>query len=131
MSDEDMIRARTDEYAQAFTRGDAKAVAAIFTEDGDFVGPDGVMHHGRAALEQRYQTVFAGEFKGAQASIQVANTRLVRPDIAIVDGTYELNGMKSPEGLPLGLVNGMYTNVWMKKDGQWAIHCLRSMVPVT
>ena len=131
MSDEDAIRARTDEYAQAFSRGDAKAIGAIFTEDGDFVGPDGEMHHGRSAIEQRFQSVFEGAYKGAQVSIDVASVRHLRPEIALVDGDYEISGLKSPDGLPLGPVKGMYTNVWAKKDGRWMIHCLRSMVPVS
>jgi uncharacterized protein (TIGR02246 family) len=130
MSDEDQIRARTDEYQQAFSRGDAMAVAAIFTDDGDFVGPDGVMHHGKAALEERFRGVFDGVYKGAQATIEVGAVKLLRPEIAIVDGTYELKGMKSADGQPIA-VSGLYTNVWVKRDGLWSIHCLRSMIPIT
>ncbi len=55
----------------------------------------------------------------------------MRPDIAIIDGTYELNGMKSPDGLPLGSITGMFTNIFVKQDGQWMLHCSRPMLPLT
>ena len=130
-SDEDAIRARTDEFEQAVSAGDAKAIGTLFVEDSDLVDQAGVMHHGRAAIEDRYQKLFDGAYKGAQANLEVTSVRFVRPEIAIVDGTYELNGMKSPEGLPLGIVRGMFTNVFVKHDGQWMLHCSRPMLPVT
>ena len=131
VSDEDAIRARTDEFEQAVGRGDAKAIGGLFVEDSDLVDQAGVMHHGRAAIEERYQKLFDGAYEGAQANLEVTAVRFVRPEIAIVDGTYELNGMKSPEGLPLGIIRGMFTNVFVKQDGQWMIHCSRPMLPVT
>jgi uncharacterized protein (TIGR02246 family) len=130
MSDEDVIRARTDEFEQAVSAGDAKAIGAHFVENSDLVDQAGGMHHGRAAIEERYQKLFEGPYKGAQANLEITSIRFVRPDIAIVDGTYELNGMKSADGLPLGIIRGMYTNVFVKENGQWMIHCSRPMLPV-
>jgi uncharacterized protein (TIGR02246 family) len=131
MSDEDAIRARTDEFERAVSNADTKAIGALFVEDSDLVDQAGVMHHGRAAIEERYQKLFDGAYKGAQANLEVTSVRFVHPEIAIVDGTYELNGMKSPEGLPLGIVRGMFTNVFMKQGGQWMLHCSRPMLPLT
>jgi uncharacterized protein (TIGR02246 family) len=131
MSDEDMIRARTDEFEQAVSSGDVKAIGALFVEDSDLVDQAGVMHHGRAAIEERYQKLFDGPYKGAQANLEVTSIRFVRPEIAIIDGTYELNGMKSPDGLPLGMIRGMFTNVSVKQNGQWMLHCSRPMLPLT
>ncbi len=131
MSDEDMIRARTDEFEQAVSHGDAKAIGALFVEDSDLVDQAGVMHHGRTAIEERYQKLFDGAYKDAQANLQVTSVRLVRPEVAIIDGTYELNGMKSPDGLPLGIITGMFTNIFVKQDGQWMLHCSRPMLPLT
>jgi uncharacterized protein (TIGR02246 family) len=131
MSDEDSIRARTDEFEQAVSAGDAAAIGALFVEDSDLVDQAGVMHHGRAAIEERYQKLFDGAYKGAQANLEITAVRFVRPEIDVIDGTYELNGMKSPEGLPLGIVRGMFTNVFVKQDGQWMLHCSRPMLPLT
>jgi uncharacterized protein (TIGR02246 family) len=131
MTDEDALRARTDEFERAVSGADVKAIGALFVEDSDLVDQAGAMHHGRAAIEERYQKLFDGAYKGAQANLEVTSARFVRPEIAIVDGTYELNGIKSPEGLPLGAVHGMFTNIWVKQNGQWMIHCSRPMLPLT
>jgi len=130
MSDEDMIRARTDEFEQAVSSADAKAIGALFVEDADLVDQAGNMHHGRMAVEERYQKLFEGPYKGAQANLEIASVRFVRPDIAVIDGTYELNGMTSADGLPLGLVTGMFTNVSVKQNDQWMLHCSRPMLPM-
>ena len=43
--------------SEAFTNKDAAAVAALFTEDGVLVAPDG-MFSGRQAIEKRYEGTF-------------------------------------------------------------------------
>ncbi len=130
MSDEDLIRSFTEEFEQAVSKADAKAIGELFVEESDLVDQAGAMHHGRAAIEERYQKLFEGPYKGAQANLEIISIRLVRPEIAIVDGTYELNGMKSADGLPLGIVKGMFTNVLVKQNGEWMLHCSRPMLPV-
>jgi len=130
MSDEDMLRARTDEFEQAVSGADAKAIGALFVEDGDLVDPAGVMHHGRTAIEARYQSLFDGRYKGAQANLEIASVRFVRPDLAVIDGTYALTGLKSAEGQDLPALTGMFTNVSVKQNGQWMLHCSRPMLPM-
>ena len=130
MSDEDMIRARTDEFEQAVSNADAKAIGALFVEDADLVDQAGNMHHGRMAVEERYQKLFEGPYKGAQANLEISSVRFVRPDIAVIDGSYELSGMKSAEGQDVPAVKGMFTNVSVKQNGQWMLHCSRPMLPM-
>lgn len=130
MSDEDMIRALTDQFEQAIGRADVKAIGAMFVEDGDVVDQAGAMHHGRAAIEGRWQSLFDGAYKGAQANLEVTSVRFVRPEIAVIDGTYELTGMKSAEGQDLPAVKGLFTNVSAKQNGHWMLHCSRPMLPM-
>ncbi len=130
MSDEDMIRARTDEFEQAVLNADVKAIGALFVDDADLVDQAGNMHHGRMAIEERYQKLFEGPYKGAQGSLEIASIRFVRPDIAVIDGTYELTGLKSAEGQDLPAVKGRFTNVSVKQNDQWMLHCSRPMLPV-
>jgi ketosteroid isomerase-like protein len=46
-----------EKQSEAFTNKDAAAVAALFTEDGVLVAPDG-MFSGRQAIEKRYEGTF-------------------------------------------------------------------------
>src|ERR1700761_9305830 len=53
------IRDAVDAFAQAFGKGDAKAIAGLFTENGEAVDPDGETIQGREALEAHYAARFA------------------------------------------------------------------------
>jgi hypothetical protein len=52
------VRKTADEFAKAFNKGDAKAVAAFWTKEGEYVGPDGEVIRGREALEKQYTEFF-------------------------------------------------------------------------
>src|SRR5436309_3232262 len=58
-ADEAAIRANIAQFVKAYNAGDAKAVAALFTPDGQAVDKDGNAAEGRAAIAQ----TFAGLFK--------------------------------------------------------------------
>src|SRR5262245_50414116 len=48
-ADEAAIRKETADFIKAVEKGDAKAVAAAWTEDGEYIGEDGTTIRGRAA----------------------------------------------------------------------------------
>ena len=45
------VRKTADAFAKAFNAGDARAVAAFWTKDGEYIGPDGAEVRGRDELE--------------------------------------------------------------------------------
>jgi hypothetical protein len=49
--DEKAIRAVIDAFSLAFARGDARAIAAMFTEQGEAIATDGAAIRGREAQE--------------------------------------------------------------------------------
>jgi hypothetical protein len=55
--------------------------------------------------------------------------RLLQPDVALVDGSYEIAGVKDAEGKELPAVKGLYTSVNIKKNDQWFIVSHRPMIP--
>src|SRR5437588_13066769 len=52
------VRKTAEEFAKAFNKGDAKAVAAFWTANGEYTGPDGETVRGREALEKDYAEFF-------------------------------------------------------------------------
>jgi uncharacterized protein (TIGR02246 family) len=130
MSDEDVLRARLEDYERAFNAGDVETLGALFVEDGDLVDPVGTMTHGRTALEERWQKMFAAAAQRPTTDIQAESIRFVRPEIAIVDGT-SMVFQSAAEGIGLSGIPGRYTSVWVKQSDQWLLHCLRPMVPVS
>jgi uncharacterized protein (TIGR02246 family) len=106
-------------FAEAFEKGDAKAVAAFWAEDGDYVDLDGRRLQGRPAIENAFKDFFT-ENKGLKLRIEVNSVRFVTPDMAIEDGT---TSVIPPDGAPPN--QSRYTNVDVKKDGQWVLQSVR------
>jgi hypothetical protein len=73
---------RARDVIAAFNGGDAKAVVAFWMADAEYTDQSGRQTKGRAAIEKRYEQVFAAR-KGAKLSIIVGFAKLaIRPGIA-------------------------------------------------
>lgn len=129
MTDEEMLVAQTEEFAAAWADGDATAIAALFVEAGNMVGSDGESFDGRDAVQEQYEELLSGMYQGTTISITQRSAKFPSPDIAIVDGTYEILGVTDADGNEV-TIEGLYTNVAVKRDGEWKIHSSRPMVPV-
>ena len=79
------IRKSTREFEKAFAKGDAKAVAAFWTEAGEYYDDNGVELHGRAAIEKAYTELFKEKPKG-KLEIEIQAIRFPSPDTAIEEG---------------------------------------------
>src|SRR5947207_149738 len=88
---------RAREFIAAFEKGDAKAVAAFWTENADYVDQIGRAYKGRAAIEKMYEKFFAGK-KGMKLNIIVTSARMVGTDVALEDGITEVTPAEG--GLP-------------------------------
>jgi uncharacterized protein (TIGR02246 family) len=55
------LKARAEEFTKAFDKGDAKALAAFWTEDGDYVDQAGHTLKGRKAIEAAFEKQFEAE----------------------------------------------------------------------
>src|SRR5207245_2301596 len=113
------ITASAKAFVEAFHKGDAKAVAAFWTPDGDYVDEHGRLVKGRKAIEDSFAELFA-ENKGLKLRIDVASVRFPAPDLAIEDGT---STVFAPDGSAPS--RARYSNVLIKKDGQWLLSSMR------
>ena len=68
-------------FTEAFEKGDAKAVAAFWAEDGDYMDLDGRRLQGRPAIENAFNDFF-NENKGSKLRIDVKSVRFVTPETA-------------------------------------------------
>src|SRR5262249_28591350 len=104
---------RAREFLEAFHKGDAKAVAAFWTPDGDYVDPLGRQYKGRAAIQKLYEKVFA-EQKGARLAITPTSVRKVTDDVVLEEGLTEVT---AADGGPPSV--SRFSAVLVKKDGAW------------
>lgn len=112
-ADEDAIRAQARDFAAAFAKGDAQAIAATWTEQAEYYEENGVELRGRAAIQQAYADFFAAH-PGARMSIEIRSIRFPSRDLAIEEGVTTLTHA-GPE-LPS---SSRYLAVHAREDGQW------------
>jgi len=107
------IKKITAEYEKAFNAADAKAVAALWTEEGQYVGADGEVQNGRAAIEKNLTDFFKAN-PNAKAEVRVENIRLIGRGTATAEGVVSL---KAP-GEELA-TESHYTALHVLEDGVW------------
>ena len=93
-AEEARIRKVVDAEEDAWNRGDAKAFAARFQEDGAFTDVFGAVSRTRAELEKRQVEFFTSLFKGSRLALKVRRVRFLRPDVAIVEIDTEVSGFR-------------------------------------
>ena len=118
--DKEAIAKCAEAFVNAFHKGDAKALAAFWTPNAEFVDQTGKHIKGRKALEKAFTTLFA-ENKDLKVRIDSHSLEFVTPDVAIEEGTTEVF---ASDGRPPTKAN--YTMVHVKKDGEWLIARLRN-----
>jgi uncharacterized protein (TIGR02246 family) len=117
--EEKALEERAKAMIAAFNKGDAHALAEFWTPEGDYIDEEGRHYQGRKAIEESFQKLFAAE-KGAELRTHRTSLRIVKPDLAIVDGLMEVippNG-----GLPTA---ARFSAVHIKQDGQWYLESVR------
>jgi len=116
------IQKQAEEFVAAFNKGDAKALAEFWTEEGDYIDAVGRQRKGRKAITEAYEKLFAAK-KGAKLNITVLARRFVKPDFAIEDGLTEVF---PADGGPPSTARD--TLVHVKQDGRWLVDTVREAV---
>jgi uncharacterized protein (TIGR02246 family) len=115
--DEKAIRDAGIAYQEALARGDGKALAALWTADGDIVDDHGVVTKGRdtVSLTAPSSGVPRPEFR-----VHGTSLRFLTPDVALEDGMIDvmLPGSAMPQA-------GRFSATWVRQGGAWKLASLR------
>jgi uncharacterized protein (TIGR02246 family) len=109
-----MIQQLNDKWEDAFNKGDAAAVAAMYAEDAHVLPPGGNMVKGRSAIEAFWKR--AGQQVG-DAKLVTVDVLPLGPRAAREIGTVTLETKAQP---PQQVV-GKYVVVWRKIGGRWLL----------
>jgi len=108
------IEAANDVFMATFNRGDAAGLAALYTEDGQFMPPNAGFMTGREAVQGFWQAVMdMGVKKAAIITGEVEGFG----DTAIEVSRFQLFGEGEQQ-----LDQGKFIVIWKKVDGQWRLH---------
>ena len=124
-----LARKLTEEGAATFSKADAKAMAAYYTEDAIIFlqskndeGAQVKEYDGKAEIERAYADIFKEEHGTIQAKNTVDYARLLAPDLLVIAGTFEPNQLADkPLKVP-------FYQVRVKQGDKWLIHSVRIFV---
>lgn len=116
---EAQVRARSQEFAAAWNRHDAKALAAYWAPDGDVINPFGRVAKGRTEVEKLFTDEHSTFMKDTTLTITSSTVRLLKPDVAFADWDVDISGMHSPDGTAMPTLKNHVNVVLVKKSGQW------------
>jgi uncharacterized protein (TIGR02246 family) len=116
--DEAAVRAASQSFAQAFEKGDAATIAALFTEEGAYVEEEGKRIKGRAALAKAY-----GEFVAKRPDLKVESKadsiNFLSKDTAVEEGTFTVKSKLAPAA------SSRFSTLYVRQDGKWLIALLK------
>jgi uncharacterized protein (TIGR02246 family) len=119
-ADREAIRAALKEFAQTFEKGDAKALAGLWTEEGEYVADDGATLHGRAALQEGYAQFFKKN-PNVKLEVNIESIHFISHDSAVVEGAARTHkGDKAGEPTS-SRISALYAH----EDGKWLLALLR------
>jgi uncharacterized protein (TIGR02246 family) len=108
------IVAADERFVAAFNGGDAAAVAAFYTEQGQLLPPNAEPMTGKQAIQAFWQG--AMDMGIASAQIELGEVEQ-HDDTAIEVGTYMLHAQGGEE-----LDAGTYIVIWKRVGGEWKLH---------
>jgi len=105
---------------QAFDGRDAAAVAACWTDDGEFVHNDGEPIRGRAGIKNGYAEFFKTFAGKPKLEIQSNSVRFPSSDMALAETTLRLRGADGAI-----IASGRQETVLVREAGRWKVAAVR------
>jgi uncharacterized protein (TIGR02246 family) len=112
------LQAGLQAYVAAYNRGDAKAVADFWSDEGEWISPSGERMKGREAIRKGLEKLF-GANRGVHLDVSDVKIRLVTPEVAVEEATAIVTG---PDRAP---DTANYIAIHVKRNGRWRLDSVR------
>ncbi len=122
-ADEIAIRLTDESFVKAYGKANAKAVAAHFTADAEYVDELGNVSQGRDAIEKSLHDFFA-EHPACKLEMNINTIRFISPGVAVEDGSTTIVHRENS-----ATIESHYTTVHVKTDGKWLAASVRDHAP--
>jgi len=126
--DEAAIRNVITQMTENFNRHDAKAMASIFTVDGDLVNVYGTQLKGQSIIETGLARMIKSIVPPATLRTLKVEVRFIRPDVAITHVTNELSDQANPGELPIPQHDELSIRVFVKERGVWRVTAFHNTI---
>ena len=120
------IQQTWEDFTSALRRKDAAALARVWAADGDHGGlvPDATLRNGRADIEAMWVAGLPG-LPSRSRYVKLRAVRLLRPDVALVDGTVESGAATAADGTRAPAGREPFFAVMTKDGARWVIASTR------
>lgn len=112
------IRNTNQKFSEAFMRGDAAGVAALYTSDARLLPPNQPMTSGREAVQSFWQSAMRSGIK--EATLETIDVESSGGDLATEIGRFTL-AIEMPGGERVAQT-GKYIVLWKHDGGGWKLH---------
>lgn len=119
-AEEAAIRKANEAFSAAFNKGDLDALLALWADDAEYTTEAGKTYRGKEQIKALLKKALAAH-KGSKQSIRAHSVRLIKPDVALEEGTVTVT---SPDGTS---EPGRYSAVYAKHGGAWLIASIRDL----
>jgi len=109
------IRKSAEAFTDSYTAHDAKAIAATFAADGEFINEEGQVVAGRQAIQAHFEGLFQN-LPEAKVRLKVESVKLVAPNVAIEEGIAE-----TMMGDAQDVQTSRYVALHVKQGNEWLI----------
>jgi uncharacterized protein (TIGR02246 family) len=121
-ADEKAIQEIETRWQNAWNQHDISALAALFTEDADFITVIGKWCKGKKDFYDYHVRLHQAMFKDSVWKTTGTQIRFLSPEVAIVHVNWTITGDRNADGTPRpNSRDGIFTQTMVKRDGQWLI----------
>lgn len=113
----DAVTTAIQTFEDAIKRGDAAAIAALYSRDATLLPPDNPMMKGADAIEAFWRSAMNMGIRGGKLETLEVEAR---DDLAYEMGRFELT--MQPGGSESTTLTGKYVVVWKVGGGNWRMH---------
>ncbi len=118
-TDEAAIRAADALMMKAYASRDSKQIAALFTEDAEYVDEEGNVDQGREAIEKSLSAFFEANPTSAM-KMSIESIRILSPGVAVEDGTTTVTFSDNAKS-----IDTVYSAIHVKVNGEWRVASIR------
>jgi uncharacterized protein (TIGR02246 family) len=108
------VEAANKAFSAALAKGDAAAIAALYTSTAQALPPGGEAAKGRAEIQKAFEGLLASGATNLTLTTQEVEAH---GETAHEVGTWTLKGKDGA-----AVDNGKYVVIWKKEAGQWRLH---------
>ena len=118
---EEAVAVIAAEWQAAWNAHDMSRMAALLTDDADFVNVAGRHWNGKAEIEQVHSELHKTQFQASVWENGTVQVQSLKSDLALVHLGWSVRGDFDPDGTPRTPRNGLFSWLLVEKPGGWFI----------